>query len=298
MAPNKERAAQTGNAFPKGVLASYSADPDSNLQYQLAIDSCVQTKCPVVVRLMKGNRVLDSQQLEWNSTTQESSPEDVDAQWGGGDPLESDSPLKAFATGEETSYLSTLARPVRVTVDRLGLLVTQRAGWDEVKRHHDLFLFDGDKLRRDWTGSEGAGPTWSSTAVVPGVGKAEQVLFFSGFLYPADDQPDHISVWKVAWDPAQKKMVESAAVDSVSLRLLSFGGYPSVARARAARNKANSCISPVLWVLNSSFYKGAPGKVLLGTITARPELAPAVLSAAQKCSPPLRGTTLPYEEVQ
>jgi len=295
---NTGNAAQTGNAATSSVLVSFPADPSSALQYQLAIDPCVQEKCPVVVRLTNGNRVLDSAKLEWNSTTQESSPEDVDAQWGGADPLDSSARLKAFATGEEASYLSMLARLVKVTADRVGLLVTQRAGWDEVKHHHDLFLIDGEKLRHDWSGTEGAGPTWSATAVVPGVGKAEQVLFFSGFRYPTEDEPDHLSVWKVAWDPAQQKIVESAVGDSVSLRLLSFGGYPNVAKARAARDNANSCVPPVLWVLNSSFYKGAPGKVLLGTITARPELVAAVLAAAQKCSPPLRGSTLAYEEAQ
>jgi hypothetical protein len=124
--------------------------------------------------------------------------------------------------------------------------------------------------------------------------QVEQILFFSAFQSPAPDTPDSLGVTRVAWDSRQEKVVESPLERGEPIRLVTFGGYPSIARAQSVQAQAADCVPVLLWILGSKDYQGAPGRFFLGTITARPDLAPKVFEAAKACTPPMEGKLLPY----
>jgi hypothetical protein len=276
------------------VLATFPADPASTLQYQLVILSCRSNRCPVAIRLVSGDRLLDLAILSWDGTTQDATAEAVDAQWGAGDPLGAAPQLKAWATGEEANYLSTVARTARVTPKQMGLLVTQRAGWEHLRHRHDLFMNDGAKIHREWSAEEGTGPTWSSSDTISNPDKTDQILHYSAFQQPAPDKPDDLGVSRVSWDLQQQKIVETPLVSGDPIRLVAFGEYPSIARAFKAREKAASCVPPFLWVLDGRYYGGGAGKFFLGTITAHGNLARRILEVGKQCSPPLKGSIALY----
>jgi hypothetical protein len=280
------------------TLASVPADSSSDpeLRYALVIEACKDGVCPQAVHLVKGSRVVDSMKLEWPSVSQESEAEPVDAAWGAGDPLGLEQPLSAFATGNEATSVSVAARPVHLDKARTALLVTQRAGWEHLKHHHDLFAVDNGKLNRLWSGAEGPGPTWSSTDVISGPGQSQQILYFSAFQYPNADMPDTLSVTRIAWDTQHKKIVESSVGGYTELQLLVLGNYAAIGPARTAYNRAGGCFTPLMWVLDSRQFPGSGDRFLLGTLTSRPRLASALLDAAKTCTPPLGGKLTAYQE--
>src|SRR5277367_2299511 len=236
------------------ILLSLPADSLAPLRYELAIDPCKDGSCPVMVRLMRGTEVVDSASLAWGSNTQDTAEEEVDARWGAGDLLVGVPGVKAFASGEEAAYVSTLARSVSIASHQLGVLVTQRAGWEHLKHHHDLFLRDGEKLVRAWSAIDGAGPTWSSVDLVVDPAGTQHILYFSGFLYPSADSPDRLNVSTVEWDEQIKRMVESPPLAALPLEVVEFGRYSKLARAHAGREPLNECVAPLLWVLESRSY--------------------------------------------
>jgi hypothetical protein len=242
---------------------------------------------------MKGTEILDSASLAWASSSQETSEEEVDSRWGAGDPLTGIPGVKAFASGEEAAYVSTLARPVGIA-SRLGVLVTQRAGWEHLKHHHDLFVHDGEKLVRAWSAIDAAGPTWSSTDTAADSAGTQHILYYSGFLYPSPDSPDRLNVSSIEWDEPTKRMVESPAPAGVALEVVQFGRYAKLARARAGREPLNECVAPLLWVLESKSYGDLTGGYMVATITSRPALLAQVLQEGKKCYPQLEAELRPY----
>ena len=280
----------------RDALATFAVDARSTAKYELAIEACTEAKCPVVVRLAEGGRVLATATLAWESSSRDATPVDVDPRWGTGDPLAAETPPKGWVSGEEALALTILVRPVRLAPERTALLVTQFAGWDHLKRSHELFLADGGKLVRAWFGAERAGPTWSSAEIVPGLDGSEQVLFVSGFQSPSTDQPDRLSVQLVAWDAAQGRVIETPGAGAAPIRLVSFGGFAEIEAAQKARDEAAACVTPVLFVLDSAAYRGVRGRFFLGTVTARPDLLPSIIEKGKSCARPVTGVLLAYDK--
>ena len=267
-------------------LQSQPASASVAVRFELVIERCIDAQCPVAIHLVKEGSVIDSYTLPWPSPSQETSPEDLDPQWGAGDPLLGLPNIKAFASGEETSYISMVSRSVRLSSSRYGVLVTQRAGWEHVKHQHVLLIEEGGKLRVAWTADEGAGPTWSSTNLASGGGETQHLLIYSGFQYPDARQADSFSVATLVWDEAQAKMVDATASDSTALQWVEADpSYGTITAAQRARVKMAECVAPLLWVVEKG-SGGTQRRYVLSTLTQHADQAAAELQRWQHCKPP------------
>jgi hypothetical protein len=246
----------------------------------LVIAQCRRSQCPIEVRLRSGGRVVDHVTLPVAARSQRAKAEIVDPVWG------ADAGLKAWATGEENSYVSTAARLLRLTPRRTALLVGQYYGFEHLKRSHLVILPRAGKLTVAWKAEEGAGPTWSATHVSAGAGSTRhEVVYLHGFYEPEEDAADRLDVARLSWDDASTRLREIALpARNEPLYLLDLGTHDTAAQARQARS-ANLCLSPY-WVLDASrFRAGAANKATIGMLYASLDLAENAASDARRCLP-------------
>jgi hypothetical protein len=168
---------------------------------ELVIAECRQSECPMEVRLRSGGRVVDRVALPVAARSRRAQAEIVDEIWG------ADPGLTAWATGVENSHVSTAARMLRLAPQTTALLVSQRYGFEHVKRNHLVILPRAGKLTIAWKVEEGAGPTWSATRTIRGQsGRRHEVVYENGFYEPEEDAADRLDVARLRWDDASARL--------------------------------------------------------------------------------------------
>jgi len=276
---------------PSGtVLARFPASSTSQLTYELSLGKCLKAACPIQVRLLEGKLVYGVATLDWRATPAQPVRAQADASLGAGDPLHAESGLAAWEVGNETRNVSVAAQTISLTPQLKGLLVHQRAGFEHLKRRHYLFVAIGRKLARVWTGEEGEGPTWSTVALTEPQGDgAQQLIFFSGFRYPSDDEPDSLEVTTFRWNQNKKVMeAEPAAERKSPVTALVVGVYDTAAKAREAYRQRPECLKD-FWVLTADSFPQIPaGKVGIVAFSAREAFARQTDKAVQACAPALK----------
>jgi hypothetical protein len=291
---SQTRATTTHRA--RTVLARVKVHPGQNFIYELSIAPCGQKSCPFRVRLLQGKNRLSSVDLDWVKANGPATKEAIDESSGVGDPLQPDKGLTAWSTGDEKENVSTVARSVRLTSNLNGLLIDRRAGFDELKRHHDVFVAVNNKLLRAWSDEEGPGPSWSTVALSPARTEGSQdILYFKGFRSPSDIDPDRLLFFKYRWDSAKNKFVEPETQSEVFAVIA--GAYDSVSKARQVQAGA-SCIDPV-WVLRSDTFSTLTlVKFVLAAVTTRKPLADTKAAEIKSCAPQLSVSviTSPYHQ--
>jgi hypothetical protein len=252
------------------VIASVNANPTGHIRYELSVAPCRQKECPFQVRLLQGKTPLTSVNMDWVKASGVAAKETVDESSGAGDPLRPDTDQTAWSTGAEKENVSTVARGVRLTPDLTGLLIDRRAGFDVLKRHHDLFVVVNRKLLLAWSDADGAGPSWSTVALsTAGKDGSQDILSFRGFHSPSDTDPDRLNLRIYHWNSGQSKLVETQTPEEFAVIA---GTYESASKARAVQN-GHSCLNP-FWVLRSdAFSTLTTGKFVLAAVTGRKELA-------------------------
>jgi hypothetical protein len=277
-------ASGTGTAAGSpNVLERFAAHPATARTYQLGIGGCREASCPIEVRLAAGNKVIDTAVLEWPASDARAKHAPVDWTHGVGDPSASPSGLRAWTMGEEEQAVSVAARSVRIAPDRSALLVTQLAGFDHLKRRHDLFLVDGDRLQRIWSYAEPPGPHWSSTTVRPSRGKAEEVVLATGFLSPTDEAPDRLEIQKLDWQAATKQVDQNPA----EAFLVTAGSFASIEQARQMRASNHGCLAHY-WVLGAASSAAEQGPVIVATLSSTRQAAHHEMRRAKACAPSIR----------
>jgi len=274
------------------VLASVNVNPSGSFRYQLSISPCRLKECPFQVRLLQGKTLVSSVNLDWVKAAGIASKETVDASSGAGDPLRPDTDQTAWSTGAEKENVSTVARGVRLTPELTGLLIDRRAGFDVLKRHHDLFVAVNRKLVLAWSDADGSGPSWSTVALPAGKDGSQDILSFRGFRSPSDAEPDRLNLFIYRWNSGQNKLVETQTPE---VSAVIAGTYDSVSKAREVQTSA-SCLGP-FWVLGSdAFSTLTSGKFVLAAVTGRKELADKKADEVRSCAPPLNVSTIssPY----
>ena len=275
------------------VIASVNVNRAGNMRYELSVAPCRQKECPFQVRLLQGKTPLTSVNMDWVKARGIATKETVDESSGAGDPLRPDTDQAAWSTGAEKENVSVVTRGVRLTPDLTGLLIDRRAGFDVLKRHHDLFVAVNGKLVLAWSDADGSGPSWSTVALsAAGKDGSQNILSFRGFRSPSDADPDRLSVFTYHWNAGQNKLVETKTPE---VSALIAGTFESASKAREVQNGA-SCLGP-FWVLRSdAFSTLTSGKFVLAGVTSRKELADKKAEEVRSCSPQLNISTIstPY----
>lgn len=278
------------------VLARVKVHPGQNFIYELFVAPCGQKSCPFRVRLLQGKNRLSSVDLDWVKANGPATKEAIDESSGVGDPLQPDKGLTAWSTGDEKENVSTVARSVRLTSNLNGLLIDRRAGFDHLKRHHDLFVAVNNRLLHAWSEEEASGPGWSTVALSPARADGSQdILYFNGFRSPSDTDPDRLHFFRYRWDSAQNKVVEPETKSEVFAVIA--GTYDSVSKARQVQAGA-SCFDPA-WVLRSdAFSTLTSGNFVLAAVTMRKSLADTKTAEIKSCAPQISVSviTSPYHQ--
>jgi hypothetical protein len=105
--------------------------------------TCVAGQCPAVVHLLDDGKTIDSAPLDFAASDAKLNKAAADESVGARDPLQQGDPLPAWTAGDGEGTVVTVGRSVRLSSDRLALLVDQAGGFEHVKRRHYLFVADG-----------------------------------------------------------------------------------------------------------------------------------------------------------
>ena len=247
----------------------------------LAIAECRKSECPIEIRLRRDRRVIDRVTLPFSASSQRANAEAVYWLSGAGRKAWAS---KAWATGEENSYVSTAAGLLRIAPHTPALLVSQLAGFEHPKRNHLLLVPRTGKLVAAWKAQEGAGPTWSATQIV-GSPDRQEIVYFNGFFDPTEDAVERLGVVRLNWNSAAARVRETPLpTRTTPLYLLDLGIHDTAEQARQAR-AANTCLSSY-WVLDAGrFRAGADGKALIGTLHATRAAADQAARSVRRCLP-------------
>jgi hypothetical protein len=256
-------------------LATFPAAGGSS--FALVPGTCAAAPCALSIELRSGARTLDSAPLDFAASPSHPTQTTADRLLGAGDLLASRS-VTAWTAGDGENSVVTAARTVQLSPQETGLLVSQAGGFEHVKRRHYLFAIVDDRLKRVWTGEEGAGPTWSATVLIDDAdGRAQHILHLTGFQ-PGGSEPDTVSARRYRWDAERKTLVDTP-VGPMSAVVV--GDFADLDAARAAR--AQPCLSGYSAVRAGDV--GLPGSriVLVAVTTLRP-VAEAALKSADNCA--------------
>jgi hypothetical protein len=245
----------------------------------LAIAECRSSECPIEVRLRVAGRIIDRVALPVAAGSHRVTAETTDTLWG------ADAGRTAWATGEENDSVSTAARLLRLAPRTTALLVSQRYGFEHLKRNHLLIVPRAGKLHIVWKTEEGSGPTWSTTQILGSPGRRE-IVYFHGFFEPDEDISERLDAVRLSFDAASARVRETALPNrAMPLYLLNLGIHETVAHAREARSANAYCLTPY-WILDASrFRAGASGKAIVGSLYATRASAEAAARAAKSCLP-------------
>ena len=225
-----------------------------------------------MIRLMQGGRELDRQAIELLGSSADFRPTAFKYANGAGDPLATNTEDgQTYTGGVEEDSITVVIRRVRLTPELAGVLIDLRFGFEHLKRMHEIVAAAGGKLRKVWSAEEGAGPTYSTTALSGQPDGHDRLVYFSFFNYPDDGGADKISVTAFSYD----SVTRSFQVENAPLAALLAGPYRSIGEARAARNHWKECRVP-FWVLPGGALGSSPGGYVVATFsTSSPNLSRA-----------------------
>jgi len=259
------------------VLQTFHAD---RFVLDLTIAKCRSSECSIQVRLRKANRVIDRVTLPNAVSAQHIRAETTDSLWG------ADAGRTAWATGDEADYVSTAARSLRIAPQTTALLVSQRSGFEHLKRNHLLLVPSrAGKLVVAWEAGEGQGPTWSATQIV-GSPDRQEIVYFHGFYDFDEDTAQRLDAVRLTFHAPSGRLRETALpTRTMPLYLLNLGIHETVAQAREARSADHYCLT-AHWVLDASRFRAdASGKAMVGSLYATRAVAEETARSARSCLP-------------
>jgi hypothetical protein len=275
------------------IFATYPAG-EAGLEYRLTVDTCRDGSCPLLITLVRKGAIAGAARLKWPSPSKDVRAVPIDNSWGAGDSIGAQPGLEGWTANIDNLGDGTVVRPIALAADRAGVLITQRMGTEPIKRWHALFSTEAGSLKQLWAREEGAGPTWSSSAIVPFAQGAEQVLYFEGYAVGGesdDGRPDTLESTAIRWQDG--KLEEMPASASEGVLMLWFGPYATVAAANEARS-GTSCLFRY-WILDGRRYAGLPDGYILGAMGTDRQRVQAAQTEAAACAPKARSSSTPLQ---
>jgi hypothetical protein len=290
-AASERRSAVPGAQRPDGsyMLYSFPVSKSGDLTYEIVLAPCGDPACPLQVRLLAGETVVDTASVEWPSVV--AAPKQTDrvaALTGVGDPLQLDRTVSTWQTGEGEDFVATLARAVPLGGDSTGVLVDQGGGAEHVKRLHYLFVANGRKLVEAWKGWEGQGLTSSTvdTMDIDNDGRVEALYW----RFSSDDGV--VSNWSLAvqrWNAEQARVDEVPAGSGPKLVAVVARTFSTAAAASKFFNDHSACL-PSFLVMRAPAAQ-ASGFAVAG-ITAHAPLAAEAERAVKTCDSTIDAKTM------
>ena len=268
-APNASRPAASSALTTLSASASESAP---KLSFALVAGPCVQASCAAALELVREGQRLDSAPLEFAASSAKLEAQAAQTLFG------SKAALPIWTAGEGEGAVSTAVQTVRLSADRVGLLVHQSAGFEHVKVRRDLFIAEGDTLRKIWSKADGQGPVRSYADVVPrdalSNGASEDIVMIEG-VNTNPKEADRIVATRFSWDQNTKSLKASPVE---SLPVVVAATFPTAERARS--KFADACYGNY-WVIREDGIGGAKSRFALAMVAS--DAASATGAMNQKC---------------
>jgi hypothetical protein len=238
--------------------------------YGLVPGNCIDGRCAAIIQLRQGAKLLDTFRLGFAASARELRRDGDDQ----------NNHATAWTAGTEEGTVTTVLRPIRLSSTNFALLIDQTAGFDHLKRRHDILGREANRLRRFWESVEGAGPTWSAVEIIPTPGgRADEIIELQGFS-PGDASPDTLSVNRLVWDENRREWLKRTVE---TIPAIVVGEFVGVLAARKASLKA--CLSGY-WVLPAEAFGGEPGHFVLAQVSSQvQELAKTLAQPCQGVDP-------------
>jgi hypothetical protein len=211
LAPSRLRAAPADEGQILGTF------PVGTVSYELAIDRCpvkapadpsYPPGCPFVIRLLEADKTLDRVRL-YQPPCGSATRTTVDRVLG------ADPEARAWSTTDEHCQIDIAARTVELAPGIIGLLVTQRAGYEYAYRSHVLYLAESGKLKSLWNHDEGElGQNWTTTTVIPGVKPHQKDIAFVDVRSASEGTSAYVTARRLRFKAAKHRMVESPLPDA------------------------------------------------------------------------------------
>lgn len=241
-----------------------------NTAFALVAGSCNGKSCAAEIELVVNGQRLDAVPLEFAASDAKLVAKGDDTSFA------SSQSLTTYTAGEEEGAVTTAIQPVRLSAQRMGLLVQQAAGFEHVKRRRDVFVVEEKKLKRIWSKQDGSGPVRSYADVVASGANAGEIVLIEGGSF-APNQADEVTVQRLLWDePGQT--LQATPVPVMAAMVVGNFANAEVARAKYA----DQCLVNY-WVLRAD-QVGEKSKRFVLALLAPEAMVPA-LQARAKCLP-------------
>lgn len=243
------------------VLESYEAKKG---RFELVVAPCSPDGCAYEVRWHVAGKPVSTISMPVSAPNQEVTKTEIRSDpWGGGPGIFS------WGAGEENSYVSTVAWPIRIDANTDGLLVTQQYGFDHIKRVHRLVVPKNDRLVFLWEYTEGAGWTWSAAMITP----PSAITFFYSFRYFGEkhhgDRPDadDLRVTRFSFD-VDKGVLIPVSPNTVVAAALVAGDFllPDAAYNFQFKNDPEHCLQNYYAVSSTSIGGLPKGRTALAQV--------------------------------
>ena len=246
---------------------------NAKLSFALVAGACVQTACAAALELVRDGQRLDASTLDFAASSpklEARKSEGVQNLFG------SKTALPIWIAGEGEGAVATALQAVRLSADRVGVLVHQSVGFEHVKMRRDLFIADGDALKKIWSKADGQGPVRSYADVVPRDATIDDIVMIEG-ISTAPNEPDRIIATRYMWDESTKTL-KDAGIES--LPVVVAATFASAERARA--KFADACFSNY-WVIRDDQIGGETSRFALAMVAS--DASAASVEMNRQCDP-------------
>lgn len=301
------------------ILADVALPEQPARSFQIQVERCFDSSgCPFQVVLREGERVVAQSTLDWAKAVSAPAFRPIEPEWGIGDPFDTrpveaeaaappaepqatqaapvEAPqLTAAITGDGSTFVATIARPVALGSAVAGLLVDQVTGPEPIKRAHHVLVARGDRLELAYSQEDEEGPSWSRTVVLSIESAREGIALFHGMRLAGVEpgEADAVESQLVAWSVLDRKLRVSPLEGA--LHAVIVGPLKSLDSALALRDRHAECLGEFSVISAASLPEARLKGTLLVQYGASADGAQRVLDNARRCVPKTQTRTLAFD---